>query len=246
MKAVTIDNLLSGTPDLWQGNRANCNQRTLPSGHRQLDAQLAGGGWPLGAVTEIITDAQGLGELSLLFPTLAELSNKGQWLIMVDPPWVPYPAALLGHGLALDRLLLVHSNNQKESLWACEQALYGSHGGVVLAWPERISFRHLRRLQLAAESNTKAAFLFRPIHAITAPSPAALRLRLQGGTTDIRIEILKCRGPRPTNPIRISPPFSPSLSRAALPPGHAATDSTGGIPGHINEAVELPASTTLN
>src|SRR5690606_19976306 len=123
-------------------------------------------------------------EFSLLFPALAEINRRGEWLVLVDPPWIPYPAALQGHGLALERLLLVRTASAGESLWACEQALRGSRGGAVLAWPElngypAISFARLRRLQLAAEAGAKPAFLFRPDSVRQTASPAALRLYLQ-------------------------------------------------------------------
>ena len=199
-----IDTLLTATPRLWRGREPNSNQCSLATGHARLDARLPGGGWPLGAVTELISRQAGLGEFSLLFPALSAISRNGQWLVLVDPPWIPYPAALHGHGLALERLLLVRSGSARESLWACEQALRGSQGGAVLAWPEHASFASLRRLQLAAENGAKLAFLFRPESALAAASPSALRLHLQGDESGTRIDILKCRGQRPSEPAWIA------------------------------------------
>jgi len=202
-RVAVIDDLLSSTPRLWRGREPNRNQRALASGHRQLDARLPGGGWPVGAVTELISRQAGLGEFSLLFPALAEISAMGQWLVLIDPPWIPYPAALHGHGLALERLLLVRSSTAGESLWACEQALHGNQGGAVLAWPRQAGFSRLRRLQLAAEATARLVFLFRPEPARTSASPCALRLHLQADTGGTRIDILKCRGRRPGEPIWI-------------------------------------------
>jgi len=209
-----INKLLASAPQLWRGREPNRNQRTLSTGHTRLDKRLPGGGWPLGAVSELIAETHGLGEFSLLFPALAELSRKGEWLVLVDPPWIPYPAALQGHGLILQRLLLVRTASAEESLWACEQALQGSRGGAVLAWPELItykavSFARLRRLQLAAEAGAKAAFLFRPDSVRNSASPAALRLHLQGGEHcpdesrpgSTRVEILKSRGQQSREPL---------------------------------------------
>ena len=210
----TISKLLSTTPQLWQGHRANHAQRTLPTGHVRLDARLPGGGWPLGAITELICAKPGLGEFSLLFPTLTRMSKQGQWIIMIDPPWIPYPASLHGHGLLLEQLLLVRTHQEKESLWACEQALSGGQSGAVLAWPERISFTRLRRLQLAAENSGKVAFLFRPENALDAASPAALRLQLEaGGQRGTRINVLKCRGSRPVEPAWIPRPYAQAHTR---------------------------------
>ena len=44
-----------------------------PTGHARLDARLPGKGWPLGAMTELISrNRPGLGEFRLLFPALAD------------------------------------------------------------------------------------------------------------------------------------------------------------------------------
>lgn len=204
-----INQLIDSTPQLWKGGQQSRGQRALPSGHARLDAQLPGRGWPLGAMTELISRNPGLGEFRLLFPALAELGRQGQWVILVDPPWIPYPAALQGHGLLLERLLLVRTNGGLELPWACEQALRNGRGGAVLAWPEVIDFTRLRRLQIAAEASSKLAFLFRPESAAMESSPAALRLQLQAGNRhDTLIHILKCRGGCPPEPVRVPQPFS--------------------------------------
>ena len=251
----TLNKLLDATPQLWRGRQANRSQRALSTGHARLDAHLPGHGWPLGAMTELISHKHGLGELSMLFPALAEMGEQGRWIILVDPPWIPYPASLQGHGLLLKRLLLVHTHSEKESLWACEQALRSGRGGAVLAWPEHkgvslpcsrlrrkaaalngmqgahdpsgaarfarltqpgsagrlrlLSFARLRRLQLAAESSSKLAFLFRPESALQQPSPAALRLQLEpADPCRIQVNVIKCRGSRASEPVWISQPFS--------------------------------------
>ncbi len=199
---------LTRHPLLWRGKQAAHRIATLASGHTVLDAALPGHGWPLGAVTELIYATTGCGELSLLLPALAQLSQPRKrqsrhQVIMIDPPWIPYPPALHGRGLALDSLLVIRTQNRKESLWACEQVLRGIPGGAMLAWPERLSFSELRRLQLAAESGQKAVFLFRNSNAANASSPAVLRLQLTADDGDLQIRVLKCRGQRPTAAIRI-------------------------------------------
>ena len=205
---IAVDKLLESTPHLWKGREGSRGQRALPTGHTKLDACLPGKGWPLGAMTELISGNPGLGELRLLFPVLADTGAQGQWVILVDPPWIPYPASLQGHGLLLERLLLVRTGGGKESLWACEQALRNGRGGAVLAWPEQISFARLRRLQIAAENSAKLAFLFRPESALQESSPAALRLQFEPGDHHrTRINILKCRGSHPPEPLWISQPY---------------------------------------
>lgn len=224
-RSTAIDALLHRSPQLWRGREPNRSQHALPTGHARLDARLPGGGWPLGALTELIATQPGLGDFSLLFPALRALGRAGQWLILIDPPWIPYPAALHGHGLTLDRLLWVRTGSANESLWACEQALAGSRGGAVLAWPEprwgkAVGFARLRRLQLAAEAGAKPAFLFRPATVLATASPAALRLCLrpagEHGHDGTHVVVLKCRGERPHDPAWL-PPRHPLTGPAFQP-----------------------------
>jgi len=204
-----IAGLLDATPRLWKGQQFSRGQATLPTGHARLDARLPGHGWPLGAVSEIIAAGAGLGEFSLLFPALAALGREGLWTVLVDPPWIPYPASLQARGLCLQRLMVVRTPGERESLWACEQALCSGRGGAVLAWPQRAGFARLRRLQLAAEANAKLAFLFRPEQALQESSPAALRLHLTAGEDHgAAVRICKCRGKLPAEPAWIPRPFS--------------------------------------
>ena len=197
---------LTPHPLLWRGKQLSHHVHTLSTGHGALDEALPGNGWPTGAVTELVNDAAGCGELSLLFPVLAQLSQENYWIVMVDPPWIPCPSALHGRGLAVEKLLLIHTQNRKESLWACEQVVRGMSGGVMLAWPDSLSFGELRRLQLAAKSSQKTVFLFRDQKAANTSSPAVLRLQLTPDDGDLQIRILKCRGQRTATAIRIRRP----------------------------------------
>ncbi len=197
---------LASHPLIWRGKQLSHRIPTLSTGHGTLDEALPGNGWPTGAVTELVNDTAGCGELSLLLPVLARLSQENHWIVMVDPPWIPCPPALHGRGLAVDKLLLIRTRNRSESLWACEQIVRGMSGGAMLAWPDALSFGELRRLQLAAKSSQKTVFLFRDQKAANTSSPAVLRLQLTPDDGDLQIRILKCRGQRPTTAIRIRRP----------------------------------------
>jgi hypothetical protein len=193
-------------PLLWRGKQVRHRVHTLSTGHPVLDEVLPGCGWPTGAVTELVNDAPGCGELSLLLPALARLSRENRWITMIDPPWIPCPAALHGRGLALEKLLLVNTKSRNESLWACEQIVRGISGGAMLAWPGVLSFSELRRLQLAAKNSRHSVFMFSDQAAAKASSPATLRLQLTANNGDLRIRVLKCRGRRPASGIRIRRP----------------------------------------
>ena len=188
-------------PLLWQGRRRSLRLPVIPSGLERLDTLLPGRGWPLGALSELLVTREGIGELSLLLPMLSRVSREGGWMVLVDPPWLPYAPAMHGHGIDLQRLLLVQTRDAQESLWACEQALRGVRGGVVLSWLQgprhRAGFAHLRRLQLAARSGQKGAFLFRDRDVASQATPAALRLHLDTRDRELEVTLLKGRGARP-------------------------------------------------
>jgi hypothetical protein len=190
-------------PDVWRACRLRHDVPTLATGHANLDRHLPGRGWPLGVISELLFESPGAGEFSLLLPALATVSARGQWVVLIDPPWIPYPPAMRGHGVALERVLLVRTRTASDSLWACEQALRGVPGGAVLAWPANPGFTRLRRLQLAAKAGRKLAFVFRPAAALAQASPAALRLQVTAAASGSRVRVLKCRGRLPEQSLLI-------------------------------------------
>jgi hypothetical protein len=180
-------------PRLWTG-QALAAAPASPSGYAQLDAQLPGGGWPQGALTELLLERPGIGELSLLMPALARLSAESRRIALVHPPYRVCAPAWVQHGIRLEQLLLLDSISGAEALWAAEQILRSEAFGALLLWSRSIHEKELRRLQLAAEQAQALVFLFRPCTAADQFSPAALRLRLSAG---LHIEVLKSRGGRP-------------------------------------------------
>jgi cell division inhibitor SulA/protein ImuA len=177
------------------------------SGFAALDAELAGG-WPQGQLTELLLDAPGVGELSLLAPALARCTQDARACVWVLPceraapstlPTLPYPPALAAAGIDLARALFVQPETPREALWAIEQSLRAAHLGALLGWlPHAASregeFRALRRLQLLAARQPAPVFLLREARARHTPSPAALRLQLAASDGTLRVEILKRRG----------------------------------------------------
>lgn len=188
---------------VWRGTAASVARAVLPTGFRALDRALPGGGWPLGAITEIFVDGYGIGELGLLMPALSALTRADpakprKWIAWIAPPFVPYAPALQQHGVEVDRLLMIHPTpGGKSRLWATEQVVRSGSSAGVLAWVAAADDVILRRLQLAAEDLGCWVLLFRPSDARQQRSPAALRLRLAQTLSSTRVEILKCRGGRP-------------------------------------------------
>jgi hypothetical protein len=185
-----LDDLLQRS-DIWRGGTHAASDHVLPTGHAALDAAI--GGWPQGALTELLTDSQGIGEVSLLLPSLAALSRE-RWIAFVAPPHIPYAPALAAAGIDLARFLWLRPDNEADTLWAMEQSLRSGVCGAVLGWPTRADHRALRRLQLAAETGNALAVLYRPRRAAADASPAALRLELAPAAGGLRIHALKRRG----------------------------------------------------
>jgi len=218
-------------PALWRAHQLGRPAGVgLASGFDELDAQLPGGGWPRGALTELLLPHEGVGELRLLAPLLAAVQAQQRCVMWFDPPAAPCAWALSALGLDLQRLVVLQARQALKGvarsrlpapdvLWALEQALKSGHVGAVLAWlPARLPADALRRLQLAAQAHEGPAFLLRDAALRHHPSAAPLRLALASAGPDcLRVTVLKRRGPPQARPLELAlPPVlsGPALARA--------------------------------
>ncbi len=191
-------------PALWRGEECARIAPALPSGFAALDRCLPGGGWPQGALTELIMHTQGIGELALLMPACARITQADRSLLFIAPPHIPYAPTLAAAGLNLTRLLLIKAESRKDKLWALEQSLSSPRCGAALGWVEDIDDRSLRRLQLACERSGACGFLFLPESAALNSSVAALRLGLSACDDGrLAVRILKRRGGMLAAPVLI-------------------------------------------
>jgi cell division inhibitor SulA len=181
-------------PLLWRGDRLAQAEDTVASGFASLDRELPGGGWPESALTELLADAEGIGELQLLLPALKRLAQAGEWVALVAPPHVPYAPAFAGRGIDPTRVIVVEAAEDKQRWWAAEQVLRSNSAGALLFWPKTLGDQRMRRLQLAAQEGKTLAFLFAPTTRAAQPSPAPLRLRLSLSGHRLSIDIFKRRG----------------------------------------------------
>lgn len=186
---------------LWRASTIECGlQQQTPSGFEELDALLPGGGWPAAGVCELLHDYQGIGEFRLLAPALAHLSQtQGRWLLLVSPPYIPYPPALVQTGINLSRIVITHPTNERDYLWVMEKALSSQSCSAVVAWPGKLRSKQIRRLQVASKDGDSWGILFRPLKEAVNPSPAELRLRVSpapryGDNSTIKVRILKRKG----------------------------------------------------
>ena len=203
MRATAALEDVLARPDVWCANRlASAAIPTLSSGFAQLDAELPGGGWPRGVLTEILVDGTGVGECSLLLPVFRQLARvdartqtAARWSMLVAPPHATHAPTWIA-ALEPAPLLIASPGNQRDLLWTMEQALANGALGSVLCWARQIDVARVRRLQVAVDGNNTLAFLFRPLRAQSETSAAVLRLAVSAGSGGkLNVEFIKRRGP---------------------------------------------------
>ncbi|AMK78311.1 MULTISPECIES: translesion DNA synthesis-associated protein ImuA [Methylomonas] len=193
MNRSALDQLLRSQAGIWRGLRSE-NQvwQVIPSGFAELDALLPCGGWPLGGVLEILSPCLGIGELSLLLPAMADLTQAKRWIAWIAPPQQVYTPALLQAGIDLNYVLVVDCRQAADIPWSLEKLLRNGRCGMTLAWPRRLSDHQIRRLQLAAEAGSALAVLFPK--QLNGSGYTALRLEVRPAETGLDLHILKARG----------------------------------------------------
>jgi protein ImuA len=274
MALSSVSTLLDTFGDaVWRADAlaeaASADGAALSSGHVLLDAQLPGGGWPVGALCEILQAPGDAAEWRLLLPALSALSQS---VVLVGAPHVPFGPALAAQGLDVRRLIRVQAQAVPQRLWAAEQALRCAGVAALLVWLPQVRSDHLRRLHLAAQAHGTLLFVLRPAAAQDESSPAVLRLLLgasaSGAGADhlpslgrvapasasddqLEIHILKRRGPPLSGVLQL--PARPAALSAlvalgALPrdrvlagrAGQARSDAYGSLPSTGGHSLPLP------
>ena len=217
-------------PAIWRGGDCAPEPAALPSGFPELDAVLPGRGWPGGALTEIVLEREGIGEIRLTLPALARLQAAGRDVAWIAPPHVPYAPALIAAGLDLARLFIVRCRSPADQLWAYEQALRAPECGAAFAWLGQHDDRVMRRLALAAREGRTWGVLWRRPGQRAVAATASLRLALAARELRLAVRVLKRRGGDLARPVFVDvdagcrsrlPPLDPRTSA-----GHALAPRT--------------------
>ncbi|RYZ12371.1 MAG: translesion DNA synthesis-associated protein ImuA [Comamonadaceae bacterium] len=192
--------VLSTRHNVWRGDElGEAGSHVLATGHAALDAELPGGGWPVGSLIEVLQARPELQVWQLLLPVLVQaVKARAGPLVLIGAPHEPFGPALAARGLPAESLMWVRSEAAAARLWACEQALRCADVAGVLAWLPQARVGELRRLQLAAAQHEGLLFVFRPEVAAVSASPARLRLQVLASASDgavMEVHLLKRRGP---------------------------------------------------
>ena len=86
--AALLEHLLEQHP-VWRGGAPAAFSPAVSTTYPALDSALPGGGWPTGALTEILSGREGIGELQLVLPALAALSWAGKRVVWLASPHLP-------------------------------------------------------------------------------------------------------------------------------------------------------------
>lgn len=235
-------------PHVWQGLELACAEPgVVASGHPALDAELPGGGWPLGMV-EVLQDRPEQHVWQLTAPALAQaLRSQAGPVVLVAAPFEPFVPSLQAQGVPGERLLWIRASKLAERLWAAEQALRCAEVAAVLAWLPQARSAELRRLQVAAQQHDHLLFVFRTLRCIQESSPARVRLQL-AGSAEMQVRILKRRGPPLEAPLLL--PASPARLAALLearrrrPPSvpDSMPQAPAGVPGRRSHVLDRIAA----
>ncbi|MCS6997194.1 MAG: SOS cell division inhibitor SulA [Casimicrobiaceae bacterium] len=173
----------------------------VATGFAVLDAFLPWGGWPVGAMSEILTERCGAGELSLLLPAMARLAAEKRPIVLIGLPHEVFAPALLQAGVDPHQVTQIYPGatvrDVKALLWSSEQILRSGSAALVVLWslgrPEP-PIEALRRLHLAGLGKTTSFIHYRAVSCRGQPSPAWLRCGFWPTAETIELEVFKCRG----------------------------------------------------
>jgi protein ImuA len=199
-------------PNVWRAPElGRVVEPVVSTGHAALDAQLPGGGWPVGSLVEVLQQRPEQHVWQLLLPGLAQaIAGKPGPIVLVGAPFEPFGPSISAQGVPGHRLLCIKADKPAMRLWACEQSLRCADVVGVLAWLPQAKGAELRRLHLAAQQHGKLLFAFRPLTAQRDASPARVRLRVEG-VDAMQVHLLKRRGPPLETPL-VLPAQSPRVA----------------------------------
>jgi protein ImuA len=201
-------------PHVWRVTDLAQEASVVSSGHAVLDAQLPGGGWPVGSLVEVLQHRPELHAWQLVLPALAQwVQTRPGPIVLVGAPLPPYTPALSAQGLPADRLLWIRVDVAAARLWSAEQALRCADVAALLAWLPQCKSSDLRRLQLAARQHGKLLFVFRPAQVRAQASPSPLRVLVEG-VDQLELQVLKRRGPPLDHTLQL--PAQPARLQALL------------------------------
>jgi protein ImuA len=119
--------------------------------------------FPLGAIHEFLSPGpeHSTAAAGFIAGILGTLMQKGRASIWISASRNIFPPALKLFGIALDRMIFLDCQKEKDILWAMEEALKCEGLAAVIAETRDLGFTASRRLQLAVEQSRVTGFILR-------------------------------------------------------------------------------------
>lgn len=196
--------------DIWRGQSQGFSPKVaVDTGYSALNAGLLANGWPLRSLIEVCQQNLSNSEWLLMMPAL--LKTNGGYIVLLNPPAIPFCQALIQAGLDLERVLIVQVTTKADFLASFFELTRAEACDAVLAWQPKqaLNYTELRKCLLATADGAGLYVMFRPASSQQQSSPAVLRILTQLTATDLHITILKEKGAlqnQHSRPISLSVP----------------------------------------
>lgn len=225
---ITLESLFNHN-QIWRGASYRPEIQTLDTGYKEINQALLQGGWPKSTLIEICQKGLQQQEWLVFLPVVKAALG---YVILLNPPAIPFCQAFIQAGIDLERVLVVQVNNKSDFLASFKELARTQACDLLFAWQQhqQLSYTELRKCLLATNDSAGVCVLFRSEHAQQQSSPAVLRLQSQITANHIQLSIFKQKGvlQQSINSINLPlpelmkgyPPYS-SLDQTNLPDTHS-------------------------
>lgn len=169
------------------------------------------GCFPLGAVHEFLSPRPEdmAATTGFIMGLLSPLMNNGGASVWVGSTCTVFPPGLRHFGVQPDRVIFLDLHNEKDILWALEEALKCGALSAVVGEMSNLSFTNSRRLQLAVEQSKVSGFVVRTNSTKVSTTACVSRWKITPlpgihvdelpgiGYPQWRVELLRVRNGRP-------------------------------------------------
>jgi len=191
-------NLLQRRNLIWHGTQQKNAYKGQTTFYPELDDKLEGG-FPEHGVVDIVSPG-GIGEVRLLLPYLRQ---QRRMLVYINPPGQVCGEQLHHYGFELSQVLVLHTQEAQDALWAAEQCMKSGTNSAVLLWQNELEVHQVKRLQIAGETGQCLLFLHRTHASSCISLPVTLGLSLTANDYGLNVQIRKRKGGWPINDFQL-------------------------------------------
>jgi protein ImuA len=194
-----------------EGLKLLSTDNTITLGFPAIEQAFPHAIFPVGCIHEFLYSSEQdfaatNGFIAALLGRLMQFNGVSLW---ISSSRTLFPAALKQFNIEPQQIIFVDLRNEKDILYAVEEALKCNRLATVVGEIQEISFKESRRLQLAAEQSRVTVFLIRPQRSIAGTIACVSRWRVASlpsepidgmpgvGFPRWNVELLKIRNGKP-------------------------------------------------